>query len=483
MGWFFCMPVEAVAQSESVVLINADKSSGYGVAYGGTDRIVTCLHIVAGKTKILVTWGATSVEAQIEKIYKPADLALLKLAKPLGVKPLSPNPGAPPFDTPVKYWEIPLNAKVVKPGDTELEKETTLDKLSPKLPDQTAALAKSLCPDNPGFYPSLTTTVINFNDHNIVKKHSGSPITFEGKLIGIVNGGTQLVDGKPCVWAIREPDFKKLLSSTTVPPPMKSCESGGTNKYMYCGLRSDNPLLTPEEAEQARRLENDTMYSVRFTDPCENLLTVTAQQSVSFTEIFESLFDENAQNVLDIFSDETESGNGQRLSIDNLSNRTMDLYLEDITGSSLWIPSESRFSTSRNTFGNFITLSSPLGTSSISIFISHLDTPEDAEKEMARFKAMCMAMGQPMEPTSNDIKDFRCDSDNPYYKETVENSTLDQNGKLKSEFQTTMVIHNTDFIGTIVSVSDWNTMWNNPDERLFFYFLEMSGQFADFIIY
>ena len=46
-----------------------------------------------------------------------------------------------------------------------------------------------------------------------------------------------------------------------------------------------------------------------------------------------------------------------------------------------------------------------------------------------------------------------------------------------------MTIQNTDFVGAIVNVTDWNTMWNNPEERLFFYMLEISALLSDFVIY
>jgi len=468
----------------SVVLIYADKSAGYGVAYGTADKIVTCLHIVAGKTAIKVKWGGKEVDALVEKIYKPADLALLKLKSPLGVPPMAAYAGEPPWDENVNYFELPTGKTTVEKKVTVLEERTSLDKISVRITGNSEGLSKLLCSDGTGFYPGMATSVINFKEPNIRKSHSGTPITYGDKILGLVDGGT-IVDGKPCLWAIQASDMAKLISlGTPVPAGMKPCEAPGVvNKYMYSGTRSDNPLLTPEEVAQALAFEDSLSSSVSFTDPCENLLTVRAEQRVSFTLVFESLFDESAQNVLDLFSEESIVDGDQQLSIDNLAFQTMDFYQEDLTGVSLAIPSEARFSTSQNSFGNFITLSSPLGSTSISVFISHLDTPEDAEKEMARFKTMCKAMGQQVEATKNNIKDFRCESDNPYYKETVENSKLDQNGTLRSEFMATMVINKTDFVGTIVNVADWNAMWNNPEERLFFYLLEISALLADFTIY
>src|SRR5688572_26023149 len=105
------------AQKNSVVQVHADKSSGYGVACGGSqnlpDRIVTALHVVAGKKTIVVKWQGKTSNATIEKIYKPSDLALLKLQTPLGIPALSLYSGEPPWDTNINFWEIPINTTSV----------------------------------------------------------------------------------------------------------------------------------------------------------------------------------------------------------------------------------------------------------------------------------------------------------------------------------------------------------------------------------
>src|SRR6187402_3835196 len=113
------------AQKNSIVQVHADKASGYGVACGGpqnlSDRIVTALHVVAGKKTILVKWQGKSAYATVEKIYKPADLALLKLKTPLGIPALTLYAGEPPWDTDVNFWEIPINSTSVTAKTAVLE--------------------------------------------------------------------------------------------------------------------------------------------------------------------------------------------------------------------------------------------------------------------------------------------------------------------------------------------------------------------------
>ena len=107
----------------------------------------------------------------------------------------------------------------------------------------------------------MTTEVINFKEPNIRKAHSGSPLTYGDKILGLVDGGAKLIDGKACVWAIPAADFTKLFTQgTPISPSMQACGGTTGNAYMYSGTRSDNPLLTQEEADQAAQFEAPDQY-------------------------------------------------------------------------------------------------------------------------------------------------------------------------------------------------------------------------------
>src|SRR4030095_2361076 len=230
---FLFIPFIAGAQKNSVVQVHADKSSGYGVAWGGPqkdpDLIVTALHIFSGKKTIIVVWQGKSAYAQIVKIYKPSDLALLKLKTPLGIPPLSLYSGEPPWDTNINFWESPVNSGAMTAKTTMLEGRTNLSKISPRVANNSAGLSKALCMDAGQYYPGMNTEVINFKEPNIRKAHSGSPLTYEDKILGMVDGGAKLVDGKACVWAISAADFNKLLNQGSAPPgSLQSCEAPGS---------------------------------------------------------------------------------------------------------------------------------------------------------------------------------------------------------------------------------------------------------------
>ena len=207
LGGFFLFSLQGImAQANSIVLVHADKSSGYGVAWGGPqnkpDMIVTALHLVAGKKAIQVSWQGKSTFATIEKIYKPSDLALLKLKTPLGIPGLSLYSGEPPWDTNINFWEVPPATTTPTKKTTVLEGKTSLASISPQIVNEPTGLTKAMCTDGSGTYPDMKTAVINFKEANIRKAHSGSPLTYGDKILGMVDGGAKLLDGKPCIWAI-----------------------------------------------------------------------------------------------------------------------------------------------------------------------------------------------------------------------------------------------------------------------------------------
>lgn len=78
------LPLEAQQRPEnSVVLIHADQTSGYGVMWNG--YIATVLHLVAGRQQILVSWQGQQSAAKVVQAHRDADLALLQLASPLNI--------------------------------------------------------------------------------------------------------------------------------------------------------------------------------------------------------------------------------------------------------------------------------------------------------------------------------------------------------------------------------------------------------------
>ena len=471
--------VQLTGQKNAIVQVHADKSSGYGVAWGGPenakDMIVTALHVVSGKNTILVTWQGKNAYAQIEKIYKPADLALLKLKTPLGITPLQLYSGEPPWDTNVNFWEVPVNTSAVSAKTTVLEERTNLARISPRVANNPAGLSKSLCMDAGQYYPSTSTDVINFKEPNIRKAHSGSPLTYGDKILGMVDGGAKLTDGKACVWAIPAADFMKLYNlGTPLSKPMQSCDSPTAgNKFMYSGLRSDNPLLSAEEAAQAEEFEN----SIHFTSGTGSKLELFHEYRIPFEEVYNTLFDEEKADMEEIF--ETE----ESLSLTDLLESTIDIYIEELTGISLMVPSACTLTQSSDDFGTWISTTSPGGMITMSFYISPNLSMEEGMSVMDGFKDYMEQNGLSMQANEEDIDDYSDDEDTPYYSEYIENSFNDANGDVQSEFFADLIVNDGDFLGIIVTIEDWSQLDNNPEERLFLYLLETCSLLSDFSIY
>ncbi len=475
----FVLPFDIAAQKNSVVQIHADKSSGYGVAYGGPnstqDLIVTALHVVSGKKTIMVVWQGKTAYAQIEKIYKPADLALLKLKTSLGIPPLQLYSGEPPWDTNVNFWEVPVSTKSVSAKTTVLEERTSLARISPRIANNPSGLSKSLCMDAGTYYPGMNTEVINFKEPNIRKAHSGSPLTYGDKILGMVDGGAKLTDGKSCVWAIPASDFTKLFNQgTPLTKPMQSCDSpASTNKFMYSGMRSDNPMLSPEEITQAEDFEN----TLDFSSSNGSQLELFHEYRMTFDEIYETLWDEEQDDLADILDTE------EIITLDDLLNETVDIYIEEYTGISLVIPAACTLTASTDDFGTFISTTSPGGLINMSFYISTNATMEEGMTVMNAFKSYLQGVGVTSQPDPDDIDDFADDEDNPYYSQYVEQAFEDDNGTVIAEFFADLIVNDGDFLAVTVSINDWNLLDENPEERLFLYLMETCSLLSDFSIY
>jgi len=473
----FLCTTEVNAQNNSVVQIHADKGSGYGVAYGGPqnlpDRIVTALHVVAGKSTILVVWQGRQSYANIEKIYKEADLAVLKLQTPLGIPPMALYSGNPPWNTNVQFWEIPVNTRSLTAKSTVLEESTSLAKISPRVSNTQGGLTKALCQDAGQYYPGMSTEVINFKEPNIRKAHSGSPLTYNGKIVGLVDGGANLVGGKSCVWAIPAESILRLYNQgTAYPGSMASCGGTTGNKYMYSGMRSDNPLLSQEEAYQASSFE-----STNISNPAGLELEIYHDYRMSFEELYMSMFHEDQEYIDDIFASEDD------YTLTNLYNSNVDIYTEASTGVTLMVPSNTNLTANRNEFGTYLTTSSPGGTISIHFYITSGGYMEGGMEKLRIFKNAFEGYGYDLNPDADDIDDFRDDEYNPYYSEYVSRQVFDEYGNETGDYTAELMVNDGDFLAIIIQVNDWEGYESNPDEIHYLYLMESCALFSDFGYY
>lgn len=468
-------PFTISAQQSSVVQVHADKSSGYGVACGGPDLIVTTLHLVSGKNTILVAWQGKSAYAKIEKTYKPSDLALLRLQTPLDIPSLTLYSGELHYGTQINFWEMPVNSSDIIAKTTMLEETSSLTKINPRLANNPTGLTKALCTDAGKNYPDINTKVINFKQPNIRKALSGSPLTYDNKIIGMIDGSAKLVDGKPCIWAIPAADFNKLFKQgKPLSKPMQSCDQGGIeNKYMYSGLRSDNPLLSPEEVKLAKQFENP----MKIASGGGELVKLYHDYRMSFGEVYETLFDEEKQDLKEILKTDVS------MTPVELDSKTIDLYVEDQSGITLMVPSECRLSRSSDDYGTLITTSSPGGLVTMSIYISINETMDEGMQAMSAFKSYMAQSGTILQSKDEDIDDFADDVNNPYYREHIDQKGSNQHGDIQSGWYANLIINDGDFLAVIVTGNDWAGLENNPNELMYYYLMESCARLCDFTIY
>ncbi|MDZ7300479.1 MAG: serine protease [candidate division KSB1 bacterium] len=475
------LPPPLAAQQESVVLVHAGKVSGYGVAYGKPGNIVTALHVVAGRSPITVVWKNQKLPATIEKTYAPADLALLRLqaSPPPNIPILQIYPGDAPLDTPLNFWEAPDKTSRMDKKETKLDRVIALERLDNRLAQQPAALAAALCSNGGGNYPTLKTSVFKFEEKNIKKAHSGSPLTYQGHLVGMVDGGPP-VNGKGFIWAIPAAgNFTKLVSQGLTAVPASPC----TSDRLYSGLRADNPHLENDPA--LRELADSSPFHV--VDDNGNPLAFALEYRASWRDIYDTLFEEEQVYLRDLVQQHEEPfAEDERATLDDLFAHLIEVYQEDNTGATIALPAESDLSIEKSEGHTLIEASSPVAGITMIIFARSNNSLEESRAALAWFEDYVLSdredwQAVPGEP--DDIDDFLDDADEPYYSKLIERVARDDNGDYTAEFLASLTIDDTDFLGVVVKVNDWAAVNDDKDERIFLYLMEACAILTDFAYY
>lgn len=485
--FFVLLNIPIFGQQSSVVIIDTETTNGYGVVWkeAGPERIVTPLHVVAGQDRILVRWRNKSAEAVIEKVYKPADLALLQLKTPMGLSSLSS--ADPIFDVKMDYWEVIGNLddnRLPPPArrNTTLKERTPLKDINTLLARQNAAFDKALCRDeNAQFFPGLVTNVFKFAEPNIGKKHSGTPITFQNQIVGMVNGGAKRIAGRDLVWAIPVEEFVNLRDKGVPPSPgLASCQSDA----LFSGLRSDNPLLGPELHARALELENAPIMT--GSDSQGNALAFSLNFRGTYAELFDSMFEEDKEYIMDLLKKETQTKDGLKevIRLVDIYREGCDILVENETGVTIAYPTSGTWQADAGPNENFIEIESPNGGVSMIIQFSRSGSVEESVDAMNSFKRYLVSDGRNWVPT-----DYDDDPENylneayPTYNEDWWREIKTAEGDIQAELYATLEIDGGNFLGVAVVVSDWNQVDDNPEERKFYYLMEACALLTGFPFY
>ena len=312
----------------------------------------------------------------------------------------------------------------------------------------------------------MSTAVINFKEPNIRKAHSGSPLTYDNKILGMVDGGAKLVDGKPLIWAIPASDFNKLYVKGNQPARnMTTCTAEGTSKYLYSGVRSDNPFLTASEAEQAKLLSIPLDIESSQGEKLELLHNYT----MSFAEVYETLYEEEQAQLQSKFEEET---------MKVLMNTIVHFYSEAATGVSIMIPDQCKLVTTTDAYGTLNTTTSPGGLVTMSVYVSAGKSTEDAVNAMNAFQEFIRPPNKEFEPmTMETIKQFDSYYGLKYeYKGKVGNN-------VKTITYANMTVDGPNFLAVSVNTSDWPAVNTDSNEKMYFYLMEVCSNLSNFPFY
>ena len=196
-----------------------------------------------------------------------------------------------------------------------------------------------------------------------------------------------------------------------------------------------------------------------------------------FTEVYETLFPEEQQNMEGLLENEEE------ISLVDMFESPIDLYVEELTGITVMVPAQCHLSAATDDAWTYLSTTSPGGNITMSVFISPNDSMEEGLGAMDAFKSFMAENGQALIAEPDDIDDYSDDPDNPYYSEYVENIYDDADGNIKGEFFADLMINDGDFLAVTVSIADWDEIDHNPEERMYLYLMEICALLSDFAIY
>jgi hypothetical protein len=286
--------------TDAVVEIKTGLSSiGVGFVWPDEYHVVTALHVVAGRSNIKIRSYAPgkmgTIDVTVEKVLKEADLALLRLSKPLSVKPLDITTAQPSETKRYKIYKLSPGGS--KMAGTNVRLESNIETLDFFFGTRAPKLTQSLISQG---YPKTSTKIARVIDP-VIKGDSGSPICDEnGNVIGILDGG--LFQGlRTSNWAIIASEYLYQLNS---PRNMES----------FASVKANDPALylVTDNVEQEKRLTfNNGNVSLRkiFTTTLGDITATLSEEEITETETYYAKIAESTGKYMrnakiDVYEDE-----------------------------------------------------------------------------------------------------------------------------------------------------------------------------------
>ncbi|MBT1688114.1 S1 family peptidase [Dawidia soli] len=191
----------------TIPLPNGKEKIATGFIYQSKEYAVTAYHVVAGASNILVRYERQGAErtATVQKIYKHADLALIKIDNPLNVAALQ-----------LATAELTLNQNLTALGFYFDAKSMDQRKLSLSSSNELRNIlpSKNVTEIKNNGCPGLSLVIHKLQDNPLLPGFSGCPVlNSQGRVVGIGDGG--LENGAYSIsWAIPVSEIAKLMAST-----------------------------------------------------------------------------------------------------------------------------------------------------------------------------------------------------------------------------------------------------------------------------
>ncbi|NIT56610.1 MAG: trypsin-like serine protease [Aliifodinibius sp.] len=397
----------------SVVQIEAEGARrGIGVVLLQPDHVVTALHVVAGIPDIRVysKYRGRSVPANIVRVHKESDLALLTLSTPLNLPPLQ-------FTTtpPNAVGEYLIYGYTATPEVIEMKMG---------LASRTFQLTSIIAPTTPQYnwlvnhgFPSPNATIIRLTDP-IRHGDSGSPITdVQGNLVGIADGGlkqgTQRMN-----WGISAAAYIEKLWNSTEPINVPR------SKLPFLkNARSDNTLFTEVGQLAIYKIFSETLSEISSTALPEDWDAVNHYREMGF-----------------------ESSNRDIL------NALVDVYEDYNSGASMAIPHGLDFDYDQA--NGWLETWTPNGNVEMNILIKQARSWEEAIDRAIEFQDYLLHEGNwHPSPTYTPPPPIQIPEEH-FYAQSMNRVQYDVDGRIISDFTAEILIDDTYVMATSVKVLD-----------------------------
>ncbi|WP_421763956.1 S1 family peptidase [Ekhidna sp.] len=321
----------------SVIQIEVDGTPrGVGVVVGGKDQVVTALHVVAGLPNISVysKYLGKAVGAEIVKVHKESDLALLELKSPLNLPYVGLSSQTPRSDLNYYIYGYTATPEII---DLPMGLASNFFKL-------TSIIAPGTTPYNlllSNQYPQPQATIVRLGDP-IKHGDSGSPILdADGRLIAIADGG--LRQGVQRLnWGISAQYVNSLFSSK------ESIALGRSRAPFLKNARAENKIIGNGNHDQ------EIHYI--FSDYLKNIYKTALS---------------NHQEIIDQYRQYGKNASGQ-----DIFEIMVDVYEDYYSGATFAIPREMPFDYDPD--DGFLTAYSPSENVTLDILVDHDDSFEGA---------------------------------------------------------------------------------------------------------